>query len=351
MSKLLFVILANENSDDHELWVKACENRNTEIDYKVVNLSRSDWFERIIENRKANCFLCKPPGITSAFKQLYDERLMILAGALNLPLYPTLNECLIYENKRFLSYWLKAHSIPYPETSVFYDKEEALKFIKYVRLPIVAKVNIGASGSGITILHSKEEASNYIHDTFERKGVKRRSGPNLKKSSIFKRGLHYIFHPVDINKKLQLYKTVRQDIQKDFVIFYEYIPHNFEWRVVRIGDSFFAHKKIRTKEKASGSLQKDYENPPLGLLDFVKGITDKHQFYSQAVDIFESKDRGYLVNEMQCIFGQSDSYQMLVDGKPGRYRFLNKQWIFEEGYFNQNQSYNLRLDYIINNLK
>ena len=85
--------------------------------------------------------------------------------------------------------------------------------------------------------------------------------------------------------------------------------------MVRIGDSFFAHKKLKILEKSSGSLLKNYDSPPLKLLDFVKAITDKHGFYSQAVDIFES-ERGYLVNEMQCIFGQSDPYQMMVDGRP-----------------------------------
>jgi hypothetical protein len=94
-------------------------------------------------------------------------------------------------------------------------------------------------------------------------------------------------------------------------------------------------------------LLKNYDNPPAGLLDFVREITGKHGFRSQAVDIFES-DRGYLVNEMQCIFGQSDSYQMLVDGKQGRYVREEGVWVFQEGDFAMNECYNLRLRYLIN---
>jgi hypothetical protein len=81
------------------------------------------------------------------------------------------------------------------------------------------------------------------------------------------------------------------------------------------------------------------------LFNFVKEITDKHCLFSQAVDIFESSN-GYLVNEMQCIFGQSDPYQMLIDGKPGRYVF-NNEWCFEEGDFNTNESFDLRVQYLI----
>jgi hypothetical protein len=33
-----------------------------------------------------------------------------------------------------------------------------------------------------------------------------------------------------------------------------------------------------------------------------------------------------------------------VDGKPGRYIFQDGQWVFEEGMFNSNESYDLRLE-------
>ena len=62
-------------------------------------------------------------------------------------------------------------------------------------------------------------------------------------------------------------------IQKEFVILQQFIKHDYEWRVVRIGNSFFAHKKLLHGDKASGSLLKGYENPPITLFDFVKKIT------------------------------------------------------------------------------
>ena len=94
---------------------------------------------------------------------------------------------------------------------------------------------------------------------------------------------------------------------------------------------------------------KGYDNPPLDLLDFVKNITDNHKLYSQAVDIFETNGN-YLINEMQCIFGQSDGYQMMVDGEIGRYIYLEDKWVFEKGNFAKNACYDLRLDYVINQL-
>ena len=53
---------------------------------------------------------------------------------------------------------------------------------------------------------------------------------------------------------------------------------------------------------------------------------------------------------MQCIFGQSDPYQMLIDGKPGRYRYIDDNWVFEEGDFAKDACYPLRLDLFIKSL-
>lgn len=348
VKKINFVILKNELTHDHDIWVKACENFPKIVNYDVVDLTKNDWLERI-QNKPVDCLLTKPGGVNSSFKQLYDERIYILERVLGYNVYPTAEEVFVYENKRFLSAWLKANQIPHPQTYVFYTENDACEAIVNMNFPIVAKTNIGASGSGVQIIKNSKQATKYIKDVFSGKGAKQRTGPNLKKGGLFKRGLHYVIHPSDIKNKLNIYKLRSRSLQKDFIIFQKYVPHQFEWRVVRIGDSFFAHKKLIKGGMASGSLLKGYDKPPLALLDFVKQITDKHKFYSQAIDVFESKE-GYLVNEMQCIFGQSDPYQMLVDGIPGRYRNINNKWIFEPGDFNQLESFKLRVEYIIETL-
>jgi len=343
--KIKAVILANERPDEHLLWIRACLKRRESVDYRVVNLTSVSWLEEV-EKEPFDILLAKPGGMTSAFKQLYDERIYILSNVKPYKVFPSPEEIFIYENKRFLSYWLKANGIPHPATDVFYSEAEAEEFLSKTGYPIVAKVNIGASGSGVVILHTKAEAVKYLSKVFGGRGAYRRHGPNLRSGNWGRRALYYFSHPKEFGSRLSIYRTVGRDPQKDFVIFQEYIPHDFEWRTVRTGDSFFAHKKLKSGEKASGSLLKRYCNPPLSLLDFVKEITDRHEFYSQAIDIFET-DRGYLVNEMQCIFGQSDPHQMEVDGVPGRYRFIDGQWLFEPGDYNGNECYDARIEWVI----
>ena len=343
VKKRNLAILKNEREDEHLLWEAACRERSGQVNWKVVDLTRADWLEQMKDTR-FDGMLARPPAHTTAFRTLYDERVSILHQELGLPVYPSLPEILIYENKKYFSYWLRANRIPHPKTWVFYYQKEALDFLADAAPPLVGKTNIGASGRGVTILRSSRDAETYVRDIFSGKGAPKSVGPNLRKKGLFARAAGKLLRPRELKAKLRQYQHLRADVQKDFVILQEFIPHQYEWRCVRIGDSFFAHKKIVQGEKASGSLEKGYENPPFPLLDFIRKITDRHQMHSQCIDLFETADGRYLVNEMQCIFGQSDPYQMLVDGEPGRYRYLNGQWRFEAGDYNRLQSYLLRLD-------
>lgn len=344
-NRLRMAILANERNEDHLHWVRSLNNYPF-IKYDIINLTINDWYEQLTQ-KNFNYLLAKPPGLTSSYKQLYDERIYIIDNVLKLPVYPTPTEIYIYENKRFLYSWLKANGLPHPKTYIFYSKKEALNFVENYQLPLVSKFNIGASGSGIKMLRIKADKIEYINDSFSSSGSPKRWGPNFAKGGLIKRGLKYLKHPDKIGKKLAIYNIKRTEVQKGFVILQEYIEHDYEWRIVTIGDSYFAHKKLKIGDKASGSLLKDYCNPPLHLFDFSKDIFNKFNFTSQAIDVFVNKKGEFLINEMQCMFGQSDPYQMLVDEKPGRYRYINNKWSFEVGDFAKNQCFDLRVEHVL----
>lgn len=344
-----FAIIGNEYENDHAHWVSACSKFPDKLIFKVVNLVSPDWLEEINEFQPHLCLL-KPSGTTSLYRDLYQERVDILVHDMGYPVFPSFDELRIYENKRFFSYWALANGIPHPPTWVLYNKKEANGLLRKNMLPLVGKMNVGASGKGIRFLKTKPEYKRYINKAFTR-GISSSSGPKLRKGHLLQRTLSKLIHPKEILILLKRYKDIARDKQKGFVILQQYIPHDFEWRAVRIGNSFFAHKKISQRGKASGSLKKGYENPPIELMEFVRELTEKHNFYSVAIDLFEIQPAEYLVNEIQCIFGQSDSFQMMVDGRIGRYRYFEGKWIFDEGDFNSNESYDLRVEYALSMLE
>jgi glutathione synthase/RimK-type ligase-like ATP-grasp enzyme len=346
--KYRICILANENPLDHELWVKSIKQSEQIESYDIVDITSDHWLDDL--NRKEyDLILMRPPGKTELLKRIYDERILLIHHYLQTPVYPSVDEILLYENKRYLSDWLKINGLPHPETHVFFDKTEAIQFIdKSSKFPIIAKTNIGASGNGVVSLTDKAESIEYVNKAFS-VGIRAKTGPKLKKGSIFRKIKKVVFRKGFLSQRLKDYQPSFLDIQFHYVIFQKYIAHDFEWRVVRIGDSFFAHKKIAKQGKASGTLKKGYDEVPLHLLNFIKSITDKHHLTSMAIDVFEQEE-DYLINEIQCCFGQSDPYQMLLNGKPGRYIFKNGEWQFEEGMFNTNESYDLRLEHALSTI-
>ncbi len=333
-------ILRNEDPESSIKWQNACEKLS--LEFKVINLTGAGWLKEI-QSEEFDLFLLKPPGKLSHLKILYDERLYIVSKVLKLNTFPTFEECIIYENKRVLSYFLEAQDIPHPLTKVFYDRKEALAYAKISNYPLIAKTSIGGSGSGVEILRSLGKSNEYIAKAFSITGIKRRFGPNRVTGSPKYWLSKTLKNPLYFLKRIKEYLSIYKHGERDYVIFQEYVPHDFEWRCVRIGDSYFAHKKIKHGEKASGTKGIEYVNPPESLLDFSRDLCIKHNFNCMALDIFEDPHKGFLVNELQTIFGHVQDYILAVDGNPGRYRYSNNQWIFESGDFNTNESYDLRL--------
>jgi glutathione synthase/RimK-type ligase-like ATP-grasp enzyme len=343
--KYSVAILRNELEADHHVWQESLTKNERIAHVDVINLTSDNWLSDI-KKRKYNAFILKPSGLFSHFKQLYDERVILISEIFDTLVYPSLKELLIYENKRYLRDWLMARNLPHPKTHVFYKKSEVINFINQNRnYPLVGKTNIGAAGSGVKILQNHEAIMKYVEDAFG-KGIYLKSGPKLRKGSLMKKIRKIFTGKGHFSSKMQQYRDFLSTPQRGFVIVQEFIPHSFEWRCVRIGDSYFAHKKLAKNNKSSGTLLKDYSQVPLKLLDFVREITDKNDLTSVAIDIFEH-DKQYLINEIQCIFGQSDPYQMLVNDVPGRYKWAGNEWKFEEGMFNTNCSYDLRVAHLI----
>jgi glutathione synthase/RimK-type ligase-like ATP-grasp enzyme len=336
-------ILKNEDPGSHKKWELSCINAG--LNYSIIDLTSFNWYKQMILD-ESDIYLLKPPGETFKFKHLYDERLYVISEIMKKNIFPTYREVLIYENKRMLSSFLKGAKIPMPDTFVFYQKEEALEFAKTALIPIVGKTGIGASGTGVKIIKSQKELIEYISTAFG-KGIKRRLGPNRNTGNIKSWSKKAYASPKFFLKKIKKYLEIYKDVQNGFVILQEYTPHDYEWRIVKIGDSWFGHQKIKDGEKASGTKGIDYISPPIALLDFCKNICDKYHFNSMALDIFEHPSKGYVVNELQTIFGHVQDYIMEVNGKVGRYIHSDNQWIFEEGDFNTNESYDLRLQVAI----
>jgi len=298
----------------HKFWIAAC--RDKKISYQIIYLEKSDWQKQIND---ANCevILVWPDISNQLTKTMQDERLRILEDEKKMKIYPSMKEIWLYENKRVQHYWLETHGFPTAKTWVFYDDKEALEFLKTATYPIVFKSNLGASASGVYIIDNKSEAIKKAKQ-FLKKGYKMKGS----KAAVRQKGSLYI---------------------------QEFLPNTKEWRMVRIGDSYFGHGKDMKGQFHSGSGKANWDIPPKKAFDLLYEVTEKGNFTSMDVDMFEDEKGDFYINELQTVFGNSIAVEQLKkDGVPGRMvRNDNGEFSFEAGDFCKNHLCDLRLENIL----
>ena len=294
----------------HTQYIMACQEMK--VPFKVLDIAGPDWIERIKES-ECGFFLVWPDADSLPWSTMIKDRILILESVLGYPVVPSSHELWMYEDKCRVYYWLEAQGLPHPRTWVFYRKDEAWRFIQHCPLPMVFKMSMGSSALGVEIVRNRRRLQRLVKRAFGKGHTPPR----------------------------QDYR----DVQRGSILFQEYLPEIREWRLVRIGDSYFGHLKGRVGDFHSGSGVAEWDVPEYRHLDFLHQITERGQFFSMAVDTFETLDGRLLVNELQTVFGARISIdQLKVDGVPGRMvRQGESSWRFEAGDFARNACANERV--------
>lgn len=282
------------------------------VPYRLIDIAGDRWIDRV-QSSGCDAFLVWPSHCHSRSKQMFDERLRVLTEDLRKVIFPSLRALWLYESKRRANDWLTANGIPHAATSVFFERDQATEFVRTAALPLIFKSDLGSTASGVRIVRTKRQAERLVARSFGRGILGWRHDP--------------------------------RDRDWGYVLFQDYVPNAREWRMVRIGTSFFGHEKLKKGEFHSGSHLAGWHGPPDELLDLCREVTDRGPFLSMDVDVLETDDGRYLVNELQAVFGSKDPEQMYVDGKAGRFVYDDEtgSWRFEEGQFCRNVLCNLRV--------
>ena len=320
-------------AESYELYIRACQELG--VPFEIIDVIGSKWLGNIVASNCA-AYLVRPTPYYVAWKQMYDEKLYHMVNSLGKIIYPRYHDLLLYENKRHMAYAMQIAGIPMATTNIFYNLEEAIEYLDKASFPVVFKTQIGAQGRGVKILRSRAAAKLLVTRAFY-VGVFRHVRTNLK-------GL--------LGKRTCSIPYYFSEPEYRVVLLQEYLPNVVEWRMIRIGKSYFGHQKLKKGQFHSGSSLVGWYDPPERLLRFTKNVCDSIGTDSMCVDLFETPTGEYKVNELQAVFGSYDPSQMYINGIPGRYLYLpaEDRWIFEEGYFNRNGSCNLRVQHLLESL-
>lgn len=305
--------LVSDIAQEYAIYIKVCIEMQQ--NYEVVDPTAVDWIERFQQSR-AQAFLFWPTIYKPIQKQFWDERIYTISVHLKKKIFPSFDVLWLYESKRKTLNWLESRKLPHPDTKVFFHKQQALDFLKSSSLPIVIKTDQGASASGVYIVKSLSEGVGFINKAFRRGLMLKNKGYN--------------------------------DRHQGYIIFQEFLPDCEEWRIVRVGKSYFCRFKIRVGEFHSGSGDIEWAKPPRTLLDQTRLISEEFDVPNINVDFFKTTDGRFLINEIHALWGGKDIRHEELEGRY-LYDEIRDEWIFEKGDFFRNRCANLRIEWIQEN--
>ena len=316
-----------------ELAIKSCKELG--IESQVVDIFSANWIENVKAANDCDGFYCPSNCVSQEMKTIQDERYYFVSQVMHRPIYPDFTGLYMHESKRNMAAWLETYGYPHAKTRVFTCQKEAMAYLDQCQFPIVTKANVGAAASKVVIVKNKKKAKRMAKKCFNRRYF----------SDLFK-GLVYWKH-TKIKGISFTYRDKRHD-QTDYFIVQDFVKDvQHEWRILKIGNSYFGHQKLLKGEFASGSGLVGWVAPPRKLLDMVHEICEKGGFQCMDVDIFETKDGKYSINELQAFFGSYLDYQMSIDGHHGRYVYRDGDFVFEEGDFNVFGSTLLKIEHFV----
>ena len=286
-------------------WVAYCELQG--ISYKLVNCLDSD--------------IMKQLGSSDALLWHWHhgdprERLMAChviraAEMKGVKVFPNTSSCWHFDDKIAQKYLLEAIVAPVVPTYVFYDLQEALRWIDQASFPKVFKLRRGAGSTNVKLAHNAGEARalaerafssgfspipHYGQDAQKRYRVAKRRGDLL---NVVKR-IPRVLATIRDNKRMM-------GREKGYVYFQDFIPNNaFDTRVTVIGDRAFAYiRNVRPgdfRASGSGDVVYDVDRINRKCVEIGLEVTRKVGSQSTAFDFVLGEHQQPLVLEVSYAF-------------------------------------------------
>jgi len=300
-------------------WVRYCEKNK--IPYKTVNCYDSD----IIEQLKDCEILLWHHHHTDAKDVLFAKGLLYALEQAGKKVFPNFNTGWHFDDKIGQKYLLEAIEAPLVKTWVFYDEQDALKWLETASFPKVFKLRGGAGSTNVKLIRTKSRGQQMIKKAF---GA---GFPAYDKWNDLKE--QYLRFTQGKLKKIDALKSLRRLFvstrfartvgkQKGYVYFQEFIPNNdSDIRVITIGEKAFAIKRMTRPNdfRASGG----------GVIKFEKKLIDE-----RCIKIaFETSQRlGATVVAYDFVFDAKNN-PLIVEIN---YGFSHEPYLNCPGYWNKN---------------
>lgn len=255
------IAIHNREGSFSERWIKFC--LKNELDHILVNCYATN----IID-------LLKSENVThlmwhinhSSFQDLMVFPYVLnSADKLGIKTFPNFATRWHFDDKVAQKYLMETIGAPLVKSNVFYDRDEAISYLKGQQLPIVTKLKRGAGSTNVKLISSLEEGEQYITKLFT-DGIISTAKPlgNLKQKYRIARKIKSPFKLY--SKILSHLKKTKKEVslsspEKGYVYFQEFMANNsFDTRIIVIGKKAFGIRRFNNDNdfRASGSGKIDY---------------------------------------------------------------------------------------------
>ena len=280
-------------------WEKILKSKNIEV--KKLNFYDTDIMEKV-----KDCDGIMWHWFHYPFDKIVAPKILSnIQLNLKIPIFPDLNSCWHYDEKVAQHYLLSSIDAPRIPSWVFYNYNDAEKFINQeASYPLVFKLSVGAGSANVLKINSKEEALKICKQMFE-KGIFPYTINEFEENNKIKNRISEAMKFIKNNE----YPTPPwyYMLQKDYVYFQKFLPNNkYDIRIVVIGDRCFGFIRYNRENdfRASGSGKIDYDikKIPLEAVKIAFEVSKKCGFQSMAYD-FMYDDNKVVINEISYCYG------------------------------------------------
>jgi hypothetical protein len=243
-------------------------------------------------------------------EQLIARNLIIAVESMGLVVFPSTETCSHYDDKIAQKYLLEAMGAPLVPTFVFYDLDEALRWIEGASFPKVFKLRKGAGSGNVRLVRDATEARSLAkqaitkgfypiptnaRDIRKRYASARRRGDLL---GVLRR------MPQVLVKMRQMNRAFGRE--NGYAYFQEFMPGNdFDTRVTIIGNRAFAFtRNVRPgdfRASGSGDIRYDVSRINMDCVQTAFQITRKSGSQSMAFDfVLDEHNRPLILEVSYC---------------------------------------------------
>lgn len=189
-----------------------------------------------------------------AFVKNFASRVVqAVEHGIGIPVFPSWKTIWHFDDKIAQTYLLQAAGLPTPQTWIFWDRDEAMRFARTASYPLVIKLASGITSENVALLQSYSDAWYWIDRMFG-SGLLALQWPTIRpRGAVVRRASDAVRL---LTKGIPPALGNRTDLQKGYVLLQEFLPGNqFDTRVTVIGNRAFAFQRLNRPDdfRASGS--------------------------------------------------------------------------------------------------